>query len=55
MKRLLHALAHFFHLQRGEAVAWWEGPVLTVGFRCSTCGAMSHVHARPRSGREIGS
>jgi hypothetical protein len=43
---VIHRIAHFLRLNLGRVETWFDEGRLMVGFRCATCGALSHVHER---------
>lgn len=55
LRKLRHAIAHWFGWETATADYWWDtrGPrrQLVVGFRCTTCGRITHVLPTPADRR----
>lgn len=41
-RNIAHSLGWYY----GTVETWWDGDTLMIGFRCSTCGRLGHVHER---------
>jgi len=44
VRNILHRLAHLFGYNYGTCFAFYDGPKLMMGFKCSTCGDVAGVH-----------